>query len=205
VYSRKLKNTDMVENRRNEIIDAALKLFANQGYHSTTLDAVASEIGVTKAALYYYFRNKEEIIRVILNRSTDRMKQILRIGKSSLSAKEKLRQFIIYHVIYGADNTDLAKIAFEQLNILPKRSREVHKRKQREVVTFLQDLLQQGINDGIVAVDDTKVVAFAILGMCNWSYHWYKLQGKLTPNQIADIFINLLENGYLIKPPSPGE
>jgi hypothetical protein len=135
----------------------------------------------------------------------DRMKQILRIRKSSLSAKEKLRQFIVYHVIYGADNTDLAKIAFEQLNILPKRSREVHKRKQREVVTFLQDLLQQGINDGTFAVDDTKVVAFAILGMCNWSYHWYKSQGKLTPNQIADILINLLENGYLIKPLSPGE
>ena len=205
MYSRKVKNTDTAENRRNEIIDAALKLFAQEGYHSTTLDAVASEIGVTKAALYYYFRNKEEIIRAILNRSIDRMKKVLGLRKSSLSAREKLRQFIVYHVVFGTDNADLAKITFEQISILPKRSREVHKRKQREVVALLQDLLRQGIDDGTVSVKNTKMTAIAILGMCNWTYHWYKSQGKLTPKQIADIYINLLENGYLNKPPSSQE
>lgn len=205
MYSRKSKTTDMAENRRNEIIDTSLKLFANQGYHSTNLDSIASEIGVTKAALYYYFHNKEEIIRAILNRSIKRMNQILEIGKSSLSPKEKLRQFITYHVLYGSDTADQAKITFEQLNILPKRSREVVKRKQREVVTLLQDILRQGIEDGTVAVDDTKVAAFAILGMCNWTYYWHKPQGKLTVKQISDIFINLVENGYLNKPHIPRE
>ena len=203
--AKKSKSVDMVESRKNEIIDAALKLFANQGYHSTTLEAVASEIGVTKAALYYYFRNKEEILRAILNRSIDRMQQIRELEKSSLSAKEALRQFIMYHVAYGADNVDLAKIAFEQVNVLPKRSREVHKRRQREIVAFLQELLAKGIEDGSFVVDDTKVAAFAILGMCNWTYHWYNSHGKLKPKQIADVFIHLIENGYLKKACPPDD
>ncbi len=200
---RKLRTTDLAENRKNEIIGVALKLFAQEGYHSTTLDKVAADIGVSKATLYYYFRNKEEIIRAILNRSLDRMKQTLEIKKTPLSTKEKLRQFIEYHVVFGADDADLAKITFEQLNILPKRSREVLKRKQREIVVFLQDLLQQGIDEGIIKVNNTKIVAFAIIGMCNWTYHWYKPEGSLTPKQISEYYVNLLENGYLCKSLSP--
>jgi TetR/AcrR family transcriptional regulator, cholesterol catabolism regulator len=200
---KKLRTTDLAENRKNEIIGVALKLFAQESYHSTTLDKVAAEIGVSKATLYYYFRNKEEIIRAILNRSLDRMKQTLEIKKTSLSTTEKLRQFFEYHVVFGADDADLAKITFEQLNILPKRSREVLKRKQREIVSFLQDLLQQGVDEGIIKVSNTKIAAFAILGMCNWTYHWYKPDGKLAPQKISEIYVSLLENGYLVKTPPP--
>jgi TetR/AcrR family transcriptional regulator, cholesterol catabolism regulator len=196
---KKLRTTDLAENRKSEIIGAAVKLFAEEGYHSTTLDKVAADIGVSKATLYYYFRNKEEIIRAILNRSLDRMKQTLEIKKASLSTTEKLRQFIEYHVVFGADDAELAKITFEQLNILPKRSREVLKRKQREIVDFLQDLLQQGNNEGTIKVSNTKIAAFAIIGMCNWTYHWYKPEGKLTPQQISELYVNLIENGYLAK------
>lgn len=199
--SKKVKTTDLAENRKNEIIDTALKLFAQEGYHSTTLDEVAKVIGVSKATLYYYFRSKEEIIKAILNRSLDRMKQTLEIRKSPLSTREKLCQFIEYHITFAADNAELARITFEQLNILPKRSREVVKRKQREVVALLQDLLQQGVDEGIVSIKDTKLAALAIIGMCNWTYHWYRPEGKLTPGQIADMYIKLLENGYLIKTP----
>jgi TetR/AcrR family transcriptional regulator, cholesterol catabolism regulator len=203
---KKLRTTDLAENRKNEIIGVALKLFSQEGYHSTTLDKVAAEIGVSKATLYYYFRNKEEIIRAILDRSLDRMKKTLDIKKTSLSTTEKLRQFVEYHVVFGADDAELAKITFEQLNILPKRSREVLKRKQREIVVFLQDLLQQGVDEGIIKVGNNKIAAFAIIGMCNWTYHWYKPGGQLTPGQISELYINLLENGYLVKmPPSEKE
>lgn len=205
MYLKKLKTTDQAENRMSEIVETALKLFAEEGYHAATLDEVAAKIGVSKATLYYYFRNKEEIIRAILNRSLERMKQTLEIKKSSLSTREKIRQFIEYHVVFGADNADLAKITFEQLNILPKRSREVVKRKQREVVDFLQSLLQSGVDEGIVSVDNTRLAAIAIIGMCNWTYHWYKPEGKMSPQQIANVYINLLENGYLKKITDPKE
>jgi len=201
VNLRRVKTTSLAESRKNEIIDAALKLFAQEGYHSTTLDEVAAVVGVSKATLYYYFRNKEEIIKAILNRSLERMKQTLEISKSPLSNREKLCQFIEYHVVFAADSAELARITSEQLNLLPKRSREVVKRKQREVVTLLQDLLQQGIDEGSISVDNTQLAAFAIIGMCNWTYHWYRPEGKLTPRHIADMYVKLLENGYLIKAP----
>ncbi len=202
---KKPKTTDLAENRKNEIIDVALKLFAQQGYHSTTLDEVAAKIGVTKATLYYYFRSKEEVLRAILNRSLNRMQKTLELGKSPLSTRDKLRRFIEYHVEFSADTAELAKITFEQVNVLPKRSREAVKRKQREVDVLLENILQQGIDEGIIVTGDIKIAAFAIIGLCNWTYHWYQPGGKLNTQQISDIYVNLLENGYLKKLPCSEE
>ena len=194
---KKSKMTDSAENRKIEIIDGALKLFAQNGYHSTTLDQVAANIGVTKATLYYYFRSKEEIIRAILKRSVNRMEKAVELGKSSLSARDKLCQFIQYHVEFSADNAELARVTFEQINALPKKTRDAIKRKQREVVMTLQHILEQGIRDKSLDTNDTKIASYAIIGLCNWTYHWYKPDGRLTPHQISKIYINLLENGYL--------
>jgi AcrR family transcriptional regulator len=194
---KKSRMTDSAENRKIEIIDRALKLFAKNGYHSTTLDQVAANIGVTKATLYYYFRSKEEIIRAILKRSVNRMEKAVELGKSSLSAKDKLCQFIQYHVEFSADNAELARVTFEQINALPKKTRDAIKRKQREVMKTLERILEQGIRDKSFDAADIKIVSFAIIGLCNWTYHWYKPDGRLTPQQISKIYINLLEKGYL--------
>jgi AcrR family transcriptional regulator len=201
----KSKITDAAKNRKTEIIDGAMKLFAQYGYHSTSLNDVASKIGVTKATLYYYFRSKEEIMRAILERSMDRMDKAMDLDKSSMSPKDKLRQFIQYHIIYGSDGAELAKITFDQVNAFPKRMRAALTNKEKKVDALLQNILQQGIADGSIAIDDVKIASYAILGVCNWTYHWYKPEGRLTAEQIAQKCIDLLENGYLNKINCPKE
>jgi len=86
-------------------------------------------------------------------------------------------------------------IAFEEVKILPKRTRDAIRRRQKEVEQSLQETLQEGIAKGDFAVEDTKIASFAILGAANWIYHWYRPRG-LTPEEIAERFIDFLENGY---------
>jgi TetR/AcrR family transcriptional regulator, cholesterol catabolism regulator len=195
----KHKITDAAKIRKSEIIDGALKLFAQYGYYSTSLNDVAAQIGVTKATLYYYFRNKEEIMRAILERSRGRMDAVLDLSKSALSPQDKLRIFVQYHIAYSSDGAELAKITFDQFNAIPKRMKTTFLARQEKVVRLLQNILEQGILDGSLAIDDVKITSYAILGLCNWTYHWYKPGGRLTPEQIAEQCIRLLENGYLRK------
>ncbi len=186
--------------RGEEILDVAMKLFAEKGYHNTTLDEVAEAMGITKAALYYYVRNKGEIIRAIMNRSIGRMNKAIALGKSNRSPLERLREYIRYHVIYASENNEDARILFEQMNALPRTTSESIKRKQKMDDAALQQILREGVEDGSLAISDVKIASYAILGLCNWTYHWYKPGGRLTPEQIARICLELIENGYLKKP-----
>jgi AcrR family transcriptional regulator len=201
----KPKITEAAKNRKNEIIEGAMKLFAQNGYYSTSLNDVAGRIGVTKATLYYYFRSKEEILGAVLERSKGRMDRVLELGKSALSSRDKLRQIIQYHVLYSSDGAELAKVTFDQTSAFPKRIKTPLVRKEKKIDAFLQEVLEQGIADGTFAIRDVKVASYAILGLCHWIYHWYKPEGRLSPEQISDICIDLLENGYLRRTDRPGE
>jgi len=185
------------ETRKDEVIRIAARLFADKGYHATTLDEIAEEIGVTKPALYYYITSKEDILRSIINRIMEPMEEVCRVGNSTLSPKEKLERMVSILVMFSAERRETTLIAFEQSNILPKRSRDAFRRRQKEVEDVVQQTLKEGMDLGVFAQADIKVTCFAILAMANWTYRWYSPSGNFTPREIADQLIRLIEHGYL--------
>jgi AcrR family transcriptional regulator len=183
--------------RRDEVIRVATRLFAAKGYYATTLDQIAEEIGITKPALYYYITNKEDILRTIINQMLEPMQEVVDIGKSSLSPIEKLRKIMKTLIQSAAERKETTLLAFEQANILPKRSRDALRRRRKEVEHTVLQVLKEGIGQGYFNVSDVKMAGFTILAASNWIYHWYQPEGKMTPLEIADHCIKLLENGYL--------
>jgi TetR/AcrR family transcriptional regulator, cholesterol catabolism regulator len=186
---------DSVLTRKEEIIRVAARLFAIKGYHATTLDEIAGELGVTKPALYYHIQGKEDILREIVNRIMEPMEAASRAGRSNMSPRERIKAMVAILVKFGAERKETTLIAFEEVKILPKRTRDAIRRRQKEVEQSLQETLQEGIAKGEFTVEDTKLASFAILGAANWIYHWYRPHG-LTPEEIAERFIDFLENGY---------
>jgi AcrR family transcriptional regulator len=186
--------------RREEIIRVAARLFATKGYHATTLTEIAKELGFTKPALYYHVRDKEDILREIVNQIMEPMETASKVGRSSLSPREKIKEIVKILVKFGAERKETTLIAFEEVKILPKRTRDAIRRRQKEVEQSLQEVLSEGVDKGDFEVSDVKVASFAILGATNWVYRWYQPRGKLTPERIAEQFINFLEGGYLKKP-----
>jgi len=183
--------------RKEEVMTVAARLFAAKGYHATTLDEIAEEIVVTKPALYYYVHNKEDILRTIINRMMEPMEEVNRLGQSTLPPKEKMRKIIQILVKFAAERKETTLIAFEQANILPKRSRDALQRRQKEVEKTVGQILKDGIKEGCFADIDTRMTCFAILAVANGLYRWYQPKGHLTPAKIADHFIMLLEHGYV--------
>jgi AcrR family transcriptional regulator len=183
--------------RRDEIIQVAAKIFAAKGYHSTTLDEIASELLITKPALYYHIRSKEELLREIIKQIMEPLEEATKVELSNLSPKEKLEKIIEIMIIFGAERRETTTIAFQEGRILPKRTRDAIRRREKEVERIVQGILTEGVEKGFFEVDDIKMACFAILGAANWIYRWYHPDGYLSPKQIAQKFIYLLEHGYL--------
>ena len=165
--------------------------------NASTIGDIAQQLGVTKPALYYYIEAKDDIIEEIGKEILVRMATIIKSGKSSKPPREKLHAFIRYLVSFAAENLESTNVLFEQIDAIPARTRKIIKRKKKQVERVLQQILTDGVKQGGFIINDIRLTSFAILGLCNWTYHWYHANGEQTPSQIADEFIKLVDNAIL--------
>jgi AcrR family transcriptional regulator len=186
------------KHRRNQILEIATKLFASKGYHGATLDEVAEQLGVTKASLYYYFRSKEQLLKEICINMQEKMNNNVReLVLSEMSPVYKLRALIKAQLIFVSTNRDISKVVFDEAEALGKAAYKRIYLQSKLGEKFVQDIIEEGVKCGCFAVDDVKMASFLILSACHWIYKWYRPDGRLTSDEIADRFINILENGYL--------
>jgi len=186
---------------REEIIKIAIKLFATKGYHGAALSEIAKKLDITKAALYYHITNKEDILREILNKVMKRLtREANEIRKSDLPPKEKVRLLIQLLVELNTKGQDTVAVTFEQTNALPRKAEREINRQKKAIQQILAEILQDGVEQGCFEIDHIQMAAFTILGATIWTYRWYRPGGRLTPAQIADKFIHILENGYAKSP-----
>ena len=193
----KLVRKKRSEISRANIIKTAEQLFIIEGYHGTSTNAISKKMGVTKAALYYYFHNKREILREITNRTIEPANKVIEVGRSGLPPKKRLRNIIKVLIKTAAEMPETTLITFEMSNILPAKDRNLLRQRHKEVEEVVFNTIQEGVDEGIFKVKNVKMATFAILGAANSIYRWYRPDGELTPVQIANQYIDLLSNGYL--------
>ncbi len=188
--------------RLQKIIDTAAQLFHIKGYKATTLDDVAKQLGITKAALYHYISSKEQLLyKIYLQALENIFSRISRISEMDISPDEKLRLIIENHIKdIIIDSISMIAVFFTEENQLPEENFRKIQQEKRKYNRIVEKVIEDGISQGIFKDVDPKLQANAIIGMCNWVYKWYK-PGKTTysPDQIASCFVNLLETGYLKK------
>lgn len=178
---------------RNQLIDKAAELFARRGYARTTINDIAEELGLKRSSLYHYFRNKEEILDALIEEQTVAPSQMLQslIDDTSLPMLEKLRrafsESILRKLSESARFRVLDQIEFE----MPARQASQHKRMKRQVLELWSQLISEGIASGDLRDVDTRMAAFAVLGIANWTAWWYSPNGKLTPTQIAETMTDI--------------
>ncbi len=182
---------------QQEIIRVATNLFARNGFGATSLDDIAVALGVSQAALYYHIKNKEEILRQIyLAVLTVSEGPLQRIVASNLPPREKLRQAVEHHVLVAADRSP-AMIVFyrEWSHLTGPFAKEIHLR-QKAYEHYFEQIIAEGQTTGTFTTRvDAKIATFGLLGMCNWLSHWYSPGGQYTPQQIANMFASMIENG----------
>jgi len=185
--------------RRQKIIDTAVELFHRKGYRATSLDDLAQELGISKAALYNYVESKEELLFIIYTQALSSIfEETYRIAGMGLPAVEKLRMIVRNHLLnIIIKNVSLFFVFFTEENQLPEKYYRMVKEKKKEYDRIVQGIIREGIAQGAIEDVDPRLLGYAIVGMCNWLYKWFHPKVPYSPEEIADQFVRLLEKGYL--------
>jgi len=186
---------DKTTRRRAEILKSAAAAFYKRGYHGASVDQIARALHMTKGNLYYYFRNKEEILFFCHDYSLDVLLGMLKgIEEQGGSPADRLRRLLsafVHHIIDDLHGTALTMD-------LPALSRPLLKRiivKRDRFERAIRRILEEGMAQGEFVVRDPKLLTFAILGAVNWITRWYDDKGVASSEEIAQTFTTFLMDG----------
>ena len=180
---------------RVQILKSAAAAFRRLGYHGATVEEIAAALHMKKGNLYYYFRNKEEILFACHQHSLDRLHELLDgVEQSGVSPEEKLRRLIVAFVHTILDELHGTALFLDLEALSPAHLKAVIVRRDR-FDRGIRKVLEEGIGTGAFAKGDAKLLAFAILGAVNWIPRWFDPRGPASSQEIADRFSDYLIAG----------
>jgi AcrR family transcriptional regulator len=180
---------------RIQILKSAAAAFRKLGYHGATVEQIATSLRMKKGNLYYYFRNKEEILFACHQYSLDRISALLEeIAASDDDAHVKLRRLIVAFVHTILDELHGTTLLIDLEALTPAHLKTVVAQRDR-VDRGMRQIILDGVSSGAFVRADPKLVSFAILGAVNWIPRWFKLDGPASSQEIADRFADFLVAG----------
>lgn len=183
------------DEKREAVLCAAVQLFLEQGYHRVTLNEVAERLNITKPALYNYFRGKDEILFECWSMGAELVDSVItEINAGGGSGIARLRKLVHAYAALMATDFGASLVRFD-LRDLTERNAAVARAAKKRIDATFRRYLADGIADGSVRPCDPKLAAFAIAGALNWIGHWYRRDGALSPDDIADEFTVRLTEG----------
>lgn len=186
---------------RVEILKSAAAAFRRLGYHGATVEQIAAALHMKKGNLYYYFKNKEEILFACHQYSLDRLTELLdQILASGDEPDEQLRRVIVAFVHTILDELHGSALFMDLEALTPAHLKAVIVRRDR-FDHGLRAILNRGIEEKVFGANDAKLMSFAILGAVNWIPRWYKPDGPASSHEIADRFADFLIAG--LRPAGP--
>jgi AcrR family transcriptional regulator len=179
-----------------EIFEAAARIFKQKGYHATSMQDIADAVGLQKGSLYHYLSSKEDLLFRISERAIEAINaRLADIRDTPVAPAEKLRAAIENHVQVLASNLDLLAVFLQEGHRLTREQQARLFQERQRYEDIFADILQEGIAAGQFRRLDVRVASYGILGMINWMHQWYQTSGRLSPSEIADLFVDLVLNG----------
>lgn len=183
------------DGQRELILRRAAALFAAQGYSATTMNQVAAAVGLSKATLYHYHRDKDALLASIAEAHVNKLKALVAgVLALRLQPEARLRELIHRIVVEYADAQHAHRVLTEDVKFLQPEDRERILNTEREVVNgFAQALvaLRPELRDAALA----KPLTMLLFGMINWMFTWVKPGGALDHAALAPIVADLLLGG----------
>ena len=194
-----------VEDRPTQLIEIASRLFATHGYAGTSLRDIAEQANITKAALYYHFPNKEALYeQIVVNSLQSLIDRVSDATKQADGATEKVRAFMLTAADVFAEAPD-AWIAGSNVfwsSMGPEiRAAAVSRRDKFE--KLLRSCIAQGVASGEFRDVDAATAGRLLLSTLNQMTRWIKRDGRLTPRQVIDQYLDIILTG--MKAPAGGE
>jgi AcrR family transcriptional regulator len=193
---RRPRNADPQASTRVDILKSAAKAFRKLGYHGATVEQIASALHMKKGNLYYYFKNKEEILFACHQYSLDRLMQLFEeIDASGAAADVKLRRLIDAFVHTILDELHGTALFLDLEALSPAHLKAVIARRDG-FDKGVRGVIEEGMTSGVFADGDPKLLAFALFGAVNWIPRWFSPDGPASSQAIADLFADFFVAGF---------
>ena len=178
--------------RRIEILKSAAAAFRRRGYHGASVDEIASALEMTKGNLYYYFRNKEEILFACHDYSLDVLLALMTDAEAEPSRPdEKLHKLILAFIHMMLDELQGTALTLDLQALSPPLLKRVI--AKRDIFDHgMRAIIQQGIDQGLFRSGDPKMIGFAIMGAINWIPKWFDPAGPMSSEEIGQRFAEYL-------------
>ncbi len=177
------------DNRRQQLLDTAARLFRQHGYHATSMRDIASAVGMLPGSIYYHFASKDELLVTVYREGVSRIAE--RLDAAVAGKKEPWQQLeaaCIAHLQTVLDHSDYAQVV---IRVLPDDAPAVRVR-----LAALRDQYEERFKDLVAALDlpayvDRHYLRLLLIGALNWSQVWYRRGGD-SPRTIAKRFLQVL-------------
>ena len=187
--------------KREAVLVAAVRMFNQRGFHTTSLDDVAAALGISKPLIYHYLGAKDhvlfECLRIGLLRLNDSTSEAAGLPGTGL---DRLKMFLRRYGESVMDDFGRCVIRTGD-EVLTPESRTTFRRLKREIEQALRRFIQEAMEDGSAVVSDVKLTSFALAGALSWTARWHEPDGALSPAEIATNMVEILIRG--IEPPRP--
>lgn len=198
----KEESSKTYQKRRGEIAEAAVQVFNQLGFANASLSAVAAELKIDRASLYYYIGSKEElfddVVREVIERNAEIARRIL---KSSVGPRRKLRELIIALMNSYGDHYPLIYIYIREnlSHVSDKRSAwsQQMRKLNHEIENAIIAIIEEGYGDkSFRNIGSPRVVAFGILGIIGWTHRWFRPEhSDVTAQEIGKTYAELVLSG----------
>ena len=196
------QDRDSYDEKLGSILKAAAAVFARKGYHQATIRDVGRESGVSLSGLYYYVRGKEELLYLIqLTCFTTVLENAERVLAGETDPERRLRLFVQNHLHYFVNNVQEMKVLSHEAESLTGDYRKLVDATKRRYVELCAGIVRDLRPDQEPA--QARVATFALFGMMNWIYNWYRPERDVSEAELAGEMSQLFLRGY--QEPAPLE
>lgn len=188
------------EQKREALLNVAVRLFNTKGFHAASLDEVAASLKISKPTIYYYLGNKEQVLLECLERGMKTLHAAAAEAEArSGSGYDRLHAFLLRMAENSMRDYGRCVIRTNEEALSPEGGK-LFRALKSEIDHVIQSLIAAGIADGSIAPTDPKLAAFALASAVNGPANWYDPTGPLTPAQIAQGTVAVLTEGFRPRP-----
>ncbi len=181
------------KSRRDAIVSAAARLFADKGFRATTVRDIAEEAGVLSGSLYAHIETKEDLYLEIVRRAAaDFSSAVGPWARETLDPIDKLAAMIRAHMGVMSASKAWARVYLDDDSQLPEETRIAARQLRREYERWWDQVLREGMEQGIFRVPDETLARLFILSALNGMSRWFRPEGRLSAEEIAEIYVLLV-------------
>lgn len=187
--------------KAREILLAAANIFNERGYHETSMSDVAQALGVSKPYLYYYLKNKEDMLFECSRIATEELHAMLdEVRRAKVDGWERLQLIFRGYARVMTTPFGVCLIRNTAPGSLSEGGRERLWVGRRRLNREVEQIIAQGIADGSIRRCDPVAMSFAMFGAFNWMTFWFRADGPMNSDELAEQFLDLFAHGAMPAP-----